>query len=143
MAQLKNHTYQMEQQQQDTKHREMSDLSSISSGDMTDNETEGRHESSSSELDLSKFASQTPIHEGMVFKIGGKGRLSRIQKRFFILYEGVIIYYHHLTTYKKDRKRGFVSLIKVSNSRIIVTKSALYLYTSLNTMVHAALYMCI
>jgi hypothetical protein len=101
MAQLKNHTYQMEQQ--DTKLREMSDLSSISSGDMTD------HEERPPSLDLSVFASQTPIHEGMVFKIGGKGRMSRIQKRFFILYEGVIVYYHHHTTYKKDKKRGFVS----------------------------------
>lgn len=104
MAQLKNHTYQMEQQ--DTK-REMSELSSISSGDVTDHGTEDRHSSS---LDLSKFASETPIHEGMVFKIGGKGNLRRIQKRFFILYKGVIIYYHHNTTYKKDKKRGFVSL---------------------------------
>ena len=107
MAQLKNYAYQMEQQ--DTKRREISELSSISSGDMTDHETEERSHSSSSALDLSVFASQTPIHEGMVFKIGGKGRMSRIQKRFFILYEGVIIYYHHRTTYKKDKKRGFVS----------------------------------
>ena len=110
MAQLENHTYQMEQQ--DTKRREISELSSISSGDMTDHDgtlTEERSHSSSTALDLSVFASQTPIHEGMVFKIGGKGRMSRIQKRFFILYEGVIIYYHHRTTYKKDKKRGFVS----------------------------------
>ena len=132
----------MEQQQQDTKHREMSDLSSISSGDMTDNETEGRHESSSSELDLSKFASQTPIHEGMVFKIGGKGRLSRIQKRFFILYEGVIIYYHHLTTYKKDRKRGFVSLIKVSNSNSVQI-STILIYIAKYNGACGFVYMCI
>ena len=61
-------------------------------------------------LDLSKFASQTPVHEGMAFKFGGKGRLRRIHKRFFILYEGAIIYYHHHTTYVKDKLNGFVSV---------------------------------
>ena len=81
----------------------------LSTYSVTDHASEDRHELS---LDLSKFSSQTPIHEGMVFKIGGKGRLSRIQKRFFILYEGVIIYYHHHTTYVKDKKLGFVSAIK-------------------------------
>lgn len=123
MAQFENHTYQMERQ--DT----VSELSS-SSSDVTDHEAEDRYSSS---LDLSKFASQTPIHEGMVFKVGGKGRLKRIQKRFFILYEGVIIYYHHNTTYQKDKKRGFVSLIcTIIHACMLCTMDA---------MAHAALCM--
>ena len=125
-------------EQQDTKRQEISELSSISSGDMTDHVTEERSHSSSSALDLSVFASQTPIHEGMVFKIGGKGRMSRIQKRFFILYEGVIIYYHHRTTYKKDKKRGFVSFdfAKIINSLLHACLHACMRY------MHACLHAC-
>ena len=116
MAQLKNHAHQMEQ-----KTRLETQLSSASS-EVTDHGAEERHASS---LDLSKFASQTPIHEGMVFKIGGKERLRRIQKRFFILYEGVIIYYHHRTTYVKDKKHGFVSFSLIMfNISIIVSRSS-------------------
>ena len=58
---------------------------------------------------FSAFASQTPIHEGMVFKMG-RGMVKRIQKRYFVLYPGVILYYHHRHSYARDKKNGLVSL---------------------------------
>lgn len=32
-------------------------------------------------------------------------------KRYFALYEGVLIYYHHEKDYKKDRKNGMVCIV--------------------------------
>lgn len=70
---------------------------------------EPREELRTTRPDLSAYASQTPMHEGMVFKIGGRKGPRRILKRYFVLYPGVILYYHHRTSYARDKKRGLVS----------------------------------
>lgn len=75
---------------------------------------DGQGEETHARPDLSAYVSETPMHESMVFKIGGRNNLRRIQKRYFVLYPGMILYYHHRTTYARDKKHGLVSLVCAS-----------------------------
>lgn len=101
MAQLENHTHQMEQES------ELEIVVELPSAPDLDRPLEEEQTS----IDLSSLATQMPIHEGTVFKVGGKGGLERVQKRYFVLYEGVVVYYHHHTNYIRDKKDGLVSKI--------------------------------
>ena len=86
--------------------------SSPSSSSSSSEHTERDHEQAeldAEKLDLFAYASMTPLHDGIVFKVGGKGGLKRIQKRYFVLYPGLIVYYDHRTNYKRDKKHGLVS----------------------------------
>lgn len=111
MAQLENHVHQQERETG----IELNDFKRISITASEDSVTmdltkeEERGEGALTRPDLSVYASETPMHESMVFKIGGKNNLQRIQKRYFVLYPGMILYYHHRTNYARDKKHGLVS----------------------------------
>ncbi len=52
-------------------------------------------------------AAPTPILQGHVFKqsshgIGSKMGLLSFKKRYFVLYDGVLMYYKHESSHKKD-----------------------------------------
>lgn len=53
------------------------------------------------------FAKRTPILEGHVFK-DGNGKLNGFTKRYFLLFDGVLIYYTHHSSYEKDQKNFLV-----------------------------------
>ena len=55
---------------------------------------------------LLSLASQSPIVEGPMFKQGSSGE--GFSKRYFALYDGVLIYYHHQRAYQKEKDSGTV-----------------------------------
>ena len=114
MAQLQHHTHQMEKEIEieldDLKMSTASESDSAAKTAENPPPVEQAEPLATGRPDMSAFASQVPMHESMVFKLG-KGNLERIQKRYFVLYPGVILYYHHRTSYAKDKKNGLVSFI--------------------------------
>ena len=48
-----------------------------------------------------------PLVHGHMLKMGNS-RLGLYNKRYFALYEGVLIYYKHEKDYEKDKKNGLV-----------------------------------
>ena len=122
MAQLENHAHQMDQESIEVTmegFESSSPPSSSSSSSSSPDHTARDHGQAGEleKLDLSAYASMAPLHDGIVFKVGGKGGLKRIQKRYFVLYPGLIVYYDHRTNYKRDKKHGLVSF-KRSASRV-------------------------
>ena len=115
MAQLENHVHKQPERERETG-IELDDFKRMSitaseenvTVDLTKEEGQGE-EAHARRPDLSAYASETPMHESMVFKIGGRNNLRRIQKRYFVLYPGMILYYHHRTSYARDKKHGLVS----------------------------------
>ena len=61
-------------------------------------------------FDTSFFVHQTPLLEGHVFK-DGRGTMAHrgFTKRYFLLFEGVLIYYSHQSSYQRDQKNCLVS----------------------------------
>ena len=109
MAQLKNQQTERERETDiDLKRMSITASEDSVTMDLTKEEELGE-EVHARRPDLSAYASETPMHESMVFKIGGGNNLRRIQKRYFVLYPGMILYYHHRTTYARDKKHGLVS----------------------------------
>ena len=127
MAQLQHHTHQMEKEIEieldDLKMSTASESDSAAKTAENPPQVEQAEPSATGRPDMSAFASQVPMHESMVFKLG-KGNLERIQKRYFVLYPGVILYYHHRTSYARDKKNGLVSFISKSvlEFNIVTTK---------------------
>lgn len=52
----------------------------------------------------SRLISKPPLAKGHMFKQDSKG--IQFNKRYFVLYEGVLLYYKHEESYRKDQKRG-------------------------------------
>ena len=52
------------------------------------------------------LASQSPIVEGPMFKQDSSG--VGFSKRYFALYNGVLIYYHHQRAYQKEKDSGII-----------------------------------
>lgn len=124
MAQLENHVHvQIERERETETGIELEDFKRMSITSSEDSITadhtkeEGQIGQPHARSDLSAYASETPLHESMVFKIGGRSNVRRIQKRYFVLYPGVILYYHHRTTYARDKKHGLVSSVSTSMTR--------------------------
>ena len=115
MAQLQHHARQMDNDMAEPEMPNEFESPSSSSSSSSENPTELSARDNEQALhaaprpDLSAYASQTPLHDSMVFKVGGKGGLKRIMKRYFVLYPGVIVYYSHRTNYARDKKNGLVS----------------------------------
>lgn len=60
---------------------------------------------------LEKYSLQDPIYEGYGCKDINKTRsLERFRRRYFVLYEGVLLYYKHKSNYQRDKRNGLVSL---------------------------------
>ncbi len=60
----------------------------------------------------------TPILQGHVFKqsshgIGSKIGLISFKKRYFVLFNGVLMYYRHQSSYEKDKHHGLVSIVYI------------------------------
>lgn len=67
---------------------------------------EKRPSKSDLEETLSRLASQTPIVEGPMFKQYRSG--VGFNKRYFALYDGVLLYYHHQRAYEKEKINGTI-----------------------------------
>ena len=60
---------------------------------------------------LETFSLQDPIYEGYGCKDTSKSRsFERFRRRYFILFEGLLLYYEHKSQYNRDKKNGLVSL---------------------------------
>ena len=68
----------------------------------------GKNGQTKSDLEetLSRLASQTPIVEGPMYKQYRSG--VGFNKRYFALYDGVLVYYHHQRAYQKEKSSGTI-----------------------------------
>ena len=60
----------------------------------------------------------TPILQGHVFKqsshgFGSKFGLISFKKRYFVLFDGVLMYYRHQSSYEKDKHHSMVSIVSL------------------------------
>ena len=59
---------------------------------------------------LEKCSLQSPLMEGYGCKDVSKARaLEPFRRRYFVLYNGLLLYYHHKSHFEKDKKNGLVS----------------------------------
>ena len=68
-----------------------------------------------SDEELEKYlqicSTQPPLAEGHGCKDVEKFRtFARFRKRYFVLYEGLLLYYDHKSSYDRDKKNGLVSV---------------------------------
>ena len=57
---------------------------------------------------LQKIDLNKPLYQGRVFKQKKEQQFSGFNKRYFVLYPGVLLYYEHERDYHEDMKLGMV-----------------------------------